>query len=73
MVVKEEIEKHSGGRVFKTIIRMNVRLAEAPSHGKTVLAYAPGSPGARDYRALAEEVEAMRGVPVAPTPATGMA
>jgi chromosome partitioning protein len=57
--VREEIEKHFGNRVFRTLIRSNVRLAEAPSHGKTIFQYAPDSAGAQDYRALAEEVEAM--------------
>jgi chromosome partitioning protein len=57
--VQEEIEKHFGPEVFRTRIRNNVRLAEAPSHGKSILAYAPHSAGAEDYLALALEVEAM--------------
>jgi len=57
--VQQEIEKHFGDKVFKTRVRNNVRLAEAPSHGKTIFAYAPDSNGAEDYAALAEEVEAM--------------
>ncbi len=51
-----EIEKHFGNRVFRTRVRNNVRLAEAPSHGKTILDYAPDSYGAEDFRALAREV-----------------
>jgi len=62
--VKDEIEKHFAGTMFKTVIRANVRLAEAPSHGKSIFAYAPSSPGAADYLALAEEVRAMPGVQV---------
>ena len=58
--VNEEIHKHFGPRVFKTRIRNNVRLAEAPSHGKTIFGYAPSSAGAEDYAALAEEVAAMQ-------------
>jgi chromosome partitioning protein len=57
--VREEIERYFGNKVFKTRIRSNVRLAEAPSHGKSIFAYDPGSAGAEDYRALAEEVDAM--------------
>jgi chromosome partitioning protein len=45
-----------GARVFATSIRRNIRLAECPSFGKTVFDYAPGSHGAEDYAALAEEI-----------------
>ena len=58
--VTEEIAKYFGPKVFKTRIRNNVRLAEAPSHGKSIFAYAPRSAGAEDYAALAEEVDAMQ-------------
>lgn len=58
--VSEEIAKYFGSKVFKTRIRNNVRLAEAPSHGKSIFAYAPKSAGAEDYAALAEEVDAMQ-------------
>ncbi|MHC4849637.1 MAG: ParA family protein [Planctomycetota bacterium] len=58
--VQEEITRHFGDRVFKSRIRSNVTLAEAPSHGKSIFAYAPSCAGAQDYRALAEEVEAMQ-------------
>lgn len=54
--VVTEIEKHFGDKVTKTKIRSNVRLAEAPSHGKTIFDYAPDSNGAEDYMALAREV-----------------
>jgi chromosome partitioning protein len=43
-------------RVFATKIRRNIKLAESPSFGKSVFAYAPKSSGAADYTALAEEV-----------------
>jgi chromosome partitioning protein len=58
--VQEEIERFFGPKVFKTRIRNNVRLAEAPSHGKSIFAYAPSSKGAEDYLALAAEVDAMQ-------------
>lgn len=58
--VMEEIDRHFGDRVFRTRIRSNVKLAEAPSHGKSIFAYAPNCAGAVDYAALAEEVEAMQ-------------
>ncbi len=43
-------------RVFDTVIRRNIKLAESPSHGMSVLDYAPKSHGALDYAALAAEV-----------------
>lgn len=54
--VVEEIERVFPSQVFKTRIRNNVRLAEAPSHGKSIFEYAPDSHGAADYLALAREV-----------------
>lgn len=46
---------------FRTRIRRNIRLAEAPSFGQSIFQYAPDSHGAADYRALAEEVAARSG------------
>jgi chromosome partitioning protein len=43
-------------QTFQTRIRRNVRLAEAPSFGKSIFQYAPESNGAEDYRRLAEEI-----------------
>ncbi|MEK7867715.1 MAG: hypothetical protein AAB434_13620, partial [Planctomycetota bacterium] len=43
-------------QAFRTRIRNNVRLAEAPSYGKSIFEYAPDSNGAADYLALAREV-----------------
>ncbi len=57
--VQEEITRHFGSKVFKTRIRSNVKLAEAPSHGQSIFAYAPLSAGAEDYAALAGEVDLM--------------
>ncbi|MCK6457098.1 MAG: ParA family protein [Phycisphaerae bacterium] len=42
-------------RIFRTRIRRNIKLAESPSHGRTVFDYAPRSHGAEDYLALADE------------------
>jgi chromosome partitioning protein len=65
--VTQEVREHYGDAVFRTRIRQNVRLAEAPGHRRHIFDYAPASPGAEDYRALAEEVEARVAVPRATT------
>jgi chromosome partitioning protein len=49
----------AGARIFETRIRRNIRLAEAPSFGQSILQYAPGSHGAEDYQQLAGEVLTM--------------
>ncbi len=54
--VHNEVVKHFPGKVFKTTIPRNVRLAEAPSHGLPVGAYDRWSKGARAYKALAKEI-----------------
>lgn len=46
----------AGAKFFKTRIRRNIRLAEAPSFGQSIFQYAPHSNGAEDYRQLADEV-----------------
>jgi len=51
-----EIENYFKDKVFKSRIRSNVRLAEAPSHGKSIFDYAPESNGAEDYLSLGREV-----------------
>lgn len=53
--VLKETEKKFKENIFKTVIRENVKIAEAPSFAKSVLTYAPSSHGAEDYRALAKE------------------
>jgi chromosome partitioning protein len=55
--VAEEIRKTFAKQVFKTIIPRNVRLSEAPSHGKPILLYDVGSKGCQSYLELAREVE----------------
>ncbi|HUQ50372.1 MAG TPA: AAA family ATPase [Terriglobales bacterium] len=54
--VTGELKKFFGDKLFKTTIPRNVRLAEAPSYGKPVLAYDPRSRGAESYIRLAKEV-----------------
>lgn len=54
--VYEEIKKHFPGKVFKTSIPRNIRLAEAPSHGLPVGAYDRFSKGARAYKSVTKEV-----------------
>lgn len=46
-------------KVFETRVRRNIKLAEAPSHGKSIFDYEPGSSGAQDYQNLVREVIAM--------------
>lgn len=55
--VKVEVQKHFGDKVFETVIPRNVRLAEAPSFGKTIFEHDKWSKGARAYKALAKELE----------------
>lgn len=54
--VSNELERHFSNLLFHTIIPRNVRLAEAPSHGKPVALYDRRSPGADAYRRLALEM-----------------
>ncbi|MHB1865128.1 MAG: ParA family protein [Candidatus Saccharimonadales bacterium] len=54
--VKVEIENYFGDLVFKTVIPRNVRLAEAPSFGKTIFEYDKRSKGAKAYKALVKEI-----------------
>ncbi|MGM9536748.1 MAG: ParA family protein [Candidatus Onthomonas sp.] len=53
--VAEEVKRHFPGQVYATVIPRNVRLSEAPSHGKPVMAYDKYSTGAQAYQKLAEE------------------
>ena len=53
--VAEEVRKRFGKKVFKTAIRSNVSLAEAPAKGRDIFSYSPNSHGAEDYRSLATE------------------
>jgi chromosome partitioning protein len=65
--VVAEIRKYFPDQAFQTVVPRSVRLSEAPSHGMTILAYAPESAGAAAYAALAQELlarEEGRRVPV---------
>lgn len=54
--VYDEVKKHFGELVFKTVIHRNVKLSEAPSHGLPVIAYDAESRGAVNHLQLAEEL-----------------
>ena len=54
--VVEQLRQRFGKLVYKTVIRENVRLAEAPSFAKPIIQYDTRSTGAEDHRALAKEV-----------------
>ena len=54
--VVEEVRHHFGSMVFKTIIQRNVRLSEAPAHGKPVILYDAISTGTNNYLNLAKEI-----------------
>jgi chromosome partitioning protein len=62
--VVDEVRKHFKRNTFSAIIPRSIRLAEAPSFGKPIIAYFPNSPGAEAHRALAEEVLQQDGVKV---------
>jgi chromosome partitioning protein len=53
--VVKSVRDHLGNKVFETIIPRSVRLGEAPSHGKSIIAYDPSGAGAESYRQLAKE------------------
>ena len=54
--VVEEVQKHFGKMVFKTIIQRNIRLSEAPSFGESIIDYDASSRGAKNYLSLAQEI-----------------
>jgi chromosome partitioning protein len=54
--VVDEVRKHFDNRVFNTVISRNVRISEAPSHGKPVLLYDALCSGAKNYLDLAQEL-----------------
>ncbi|MFC7370800.1 ParA family protein [Fictibacillus iocasae] len=54
--VIEEVKKYFQDKVYKSIIPRNIRLSEAPSHGKPIIIYDPKSRGAEVYLELAKEV-----------------
>ena len=54
--IASELEIHFPGQVFSSVIPRNIKLAESPSFGKTILEYDGFSKGARSYRSLAQEI-----------------
>ena len=54
--VVEEVQRHFQDMVFKTLITRNIKLSEAPSHGKAVVMYDAASKGAQNYLNLAKEL-----------------
>jgi chromosome partitioning protein len=73
--VEAEARRHLDGTVYDTVIPRSVRLSEAPSHGRAIASYAPGSRGGLAYAALAAEFQVrnarhagdrMVGIPVVP-------
>jgi chromosome partitioning protein len=59
--VKKELDNYFKDKLFKTLVPRNVRLAEAPSFGRTIAEHDKWSKGARAYKALAKEVEKRTG------------
>jgi len=55
MQVVQEVKRYFGSKVYTTVIPKNVRLAEAPSYGMSIVDYDPSSKGAKAYEALAKE------------------
>ncbi|ALR92853.1 MULTISPECIES: ParA family protein [Vibrio] len=62
--VSDQLKKHFGNKVYRTVIPRNVRLAEAPSHGKPAMYYDKYSAGAKAYLALAGEMLRREEIPV---------
>ena len=58
--VVQEVRRHLPEAVFETIVPRSVRLSEAPSHGKPIAQYSPGSKGAEAYDRLATELRGRR-------------
>jgi chromosome partitioning protein len=61
--VAEEVKRYFPGKVYTAVVPRNVRLSEAPSHGKPICAYDRTSRGAEAYRQLAEEFLRKNGAP----------
>ncbi len=65
--IYDDLRRRFGERVLGSVIRQSVKIAEAAGHGRPVLAYAPHSTGAADYRELARAVLDSIACPVAMT------
>ena len=62
--VLQQLKNRFVGQVYKSVIRENIKLAEAPLHLKPIIQFDTNSNGARDYRALAQEILEQEKVPV---------
>ena len=54
--VAEEVKEYFGKKMYNTFINRNVRLGEAPSHGKPIILYDASSSGAQNYMNLVSEI-----------------
>ena len=61
--VADEVRRHFGERVLKTLIPRSIRISEAPSYGQTVMTYDPGSSGALSYLEAARELARQPSIP----------
>jgi len=55
-MVANDVRGHFGDKVYKTVIPRNVRVSEAPSHGRPVIVYDMACAGSKAYLHLASEV-----------------
>jgi len=70
VAVSEELAQHFGDRLLRTVVPRNVRLAEAPSHGQSIVGYDRTSRGGLAYLELAEELLARHRPSLQPPSAT---
>ena len=77
--IEADVRQHLGEKVYQTVIPRNVRMSEAPSHGKPAIVYDLKCPGSRAYLSLASEVlrrerakEKLRAIQIPPSAAAGM-
>ena len=54
--VLKEVQDYFGNKVYKTLINRNIKLGEAPSHGKPIILYDASSTGAQNYMNLVSEI-----------------
>ncbi|MHC4715595.1 MAG: ParA family protein [Planctomycetota bacterium] len=67
-LILEELRRALPGKVFRTVIRENVRVRECPASGQSILTFAPESHAAEDYRSLAKELTSMGSALSKPAP-----
>ncbi len=69
--VADDVREYMGDKVFKTVIPRNVRISEAPSHGKPALLYDYRCAGSEAYMRLASELLLRSEAPMRPTHGLG--